>query len=203
MRLIRYLLVISASVALGAGGWLTYRLMQPPLVPSSATVLPAPIALPQFSLVDQHGRGFTLGDLKGQWNVVFFGFTHCPDICPVTLQVLASARRALTDAGHAAPPRIIFVSVDPERDTPEILRDYVEYFDAGAVGLTGSLEEIRKITTSLGIFFQKSPDGNGAYSVDHSAAVLVLDAKARFRAVFGAPHDIEEFVSDLPLVMAL
>lgn len=97
-------------------------------------------------------------------------------------------------------PNILLISVDPERDTPEIMAAYVGHFGPGVSGVTGSLEELRKLTSALGIYFEKSGEENGSYSVDHAAAVIVINKSAEFHALFGAPHDVEHFVSDIPLI---
>lgn len=172
-----------------------------PVPPRTATVLPDPNPVPAFSLLDQHGDAIDESVFSGQWDLVFFGFTHCPDICPTTLQVLAAARAELAEKGQSPLPRIVLVSVDPERDTPQVLGQYVDYFGDGNLGITGTLEETRKLTSGLGIYFQKQETGDEHYSVDHSAAVLVIDPDGGFSAVFGGTHKAENFVHDLPLLM--
>ena len=115
---------------------------------------------------------------------------------------LRNARRQLADAGQDPLPRIVLVSVDPERDTPELMSQYVDYFGEGNLGITGELDEIRKLTNGLGIYFEKSMQNGGDYSVDHSAVVIVVNPGGRFHALFGAPHKAENFVHDLPILMA-
>lgn len=198
---IRLLVAIVSLIALAIGAWLAFGITTRPAAPVSATVLPAPVELPPFELVDQAGERFTRADFEGHWNLVFFGFTHCPDVCPLTLQVLASARTELAAQGFAPLPRIVFVSVDPARDTPALVRDYVAYFDATAIGLTGTEVDVRELTDELGIFFQRAPGGGDNYLVDHSAAVLVIGPDARFRAVFGGPHEVGRYVADLPRIV--
>lgn len=161
---------------------------------------PAAIGGP-FQLTDQSGQTVTDKNLQGKPTLIFFGFTHCPDICPTTLQVLATARQTLADNGRGSLPRIVLVSVDPERDTPEILGRYVDYFGAGNLGLTGTLEEIRKLTGGLGIYFEKQPGSDDGYGVDHSGAVLLIDPDGGFHSLFGGPHVVEDYVHDLPLLM--
>jgi protein SCO1/2 len=202
MSPIRLLLAIVSLLAVAIGGWLSYRIVSPPPLPEKATVLPRPIGLPEFSLVDQNGEAFTRSAFRDRWSVVFFGFTHCPDVCPLTLQALASARRQLADAGQAPLPHIVLISVDPERDTPAVIGEYVRYFDADVTGVTGGAGELRKLTDGLGIFFQRSGAESGEYLVDHSAVVLVIGPEARFRALFSTPHRVEDFVNDLPLIVA-
>ena len=197
----RYILVaIVLGLALVAGIFVALR-TQEPAAPTSALILPEPEALPEFSRVDQHGRPVDRSVFKGQWDLVFFGFTHCPDICPATLQVLATAKATLAEQGQSPLPRIVLVSVDPERDTPELMGRYVDYFGAGNLGMTGTLAEVEKLTSGLGIYFRKQDSGNENYAVDHSAAVLLVDPQGRFGALFSGPHVVDDYVRDLPLVM--
>lgn len=174
----------------------------PPPQPETATVLPVAAELEDFSLLDQHGNEFSKEDFGGHWNLLFFGFTHCPDICPLTLQVLADARRSMTENGAETLPRIVLVSVDPERDTPAIISQYVSHFGADVVGVTGNLQEIRKLTDGLGIYFEKSNISDENYSVDHSSVVIIVNPDSQFHALFGAPHIAENFAHDLPLIMS-
>ena len=194
-------IAIVAVVAIATGAWLSFKVMTPAALPLTATLLPAPGPLPEFSLLDHDGNAIGRGVFSGQWSLVFFGFTHCPDICPLTLQVLADARKQLADKGMEPLPRIVLVSVDPERDTPEILGQYVQYFGDDNIGITGELEEVRKLTGRLGIFFEKTASDGDNYSVDHSAVVLVINPRGQFHALFSAPHIARNFVHDLPLIM--
>ena len=164
-------------------------------------VLPDPDPVPAFELVDQAGTPIDETVFEGQWDLVFFGFTHCPDVCPTTLQVLAAAKKALDEKGVSPLPRIVLVSVDPERDTPDILEQYVAYFGAGNLGITGSLEGVRALTQELGIYFEKRESDDGNYLVDHSAAVLLIDPQGRFSALFSGPHVVDSYVHDLPILM--
>jgi protein SCO1/2 len=173
----------------------------PPAAPRSATLLPGGVDLPGFSLLDHTGSPVDQGVFDGHWNLVFFGFTHCPDICPLTLQVLANARAQLAEDGFEPLPRIVLVSVDPERDTPEKLAQYVGYFGDQNLGLTGDLAELRKLTGALGIWFEKSALDGANYSVDHGAAVLLIGPDGDYRAVFSAPHETENFVHDVPIIV--
>lgn len=189
------------TVALAAGIFVALR-MQAPAELRAAFVLPAATPLPEFSLLDQSGQPVSRDVFRGHWNLVFFGFTHCPDICPVTLQILAKARQALAREGQQPLPRIVLVSVDPERDTPALLQKYVDYFGDGNLGITGDIAELEKLTSALGIYFKKQPGNADDYAVDHSAAVLVIDPDGEFHALFSGPHSIDNFVHDMPLLMA-
>lgn len=195
-----FIIAIALGLALAAGIFLALR-MQTPAAAQHATLLSPPSEIPEFSLVDHDGNPIDRTAFEGQWDLVFFGFTHCPDICPTTLQVLSAAKVRLDELDQSPLPRIVLVSVDPERDTPEIMRPYVDYFGAGNLGITGSLEEIEKLTSGLGIYFRKQPIDDDNYSVDHSAAVLVIDPEGRFNALFSGTHVIENYVDDLPVIM--
>ena len=195
------LTAFAVGLALAAGVYFALRAQQP-AEPVAALILPAPDPAPAFSLLDQHGNEIDETVFRGQWDLVFFGFTHCPDICPATLQVLATARSELEKRDQLPDFRIVLVSVDPERDTPEVLGQYVDYFGDGNLGITGALEEIRKLTAELGIYFEKQPADGDNYVVDHSAAVLVFDPDGRFSALFGGPHVVDNYVHDLPVLMA-
>jgi protein SCO1/2 len=198
----KYFIVAVAIIAIVTGIWMTSRVLSPPPQPQTATLLPAATDLAEFSLLDQDGEPFTRSDFAGRWNLVFFGFTHCPDVCPLTLQVLANARQLMIDDGQEELPRIVLVSVDPERDTPAVIGQYVSNFGEDTIGLSGELSELRKLTDGLGIFFEKSGVDGDSYSVDHSAVVIVVDPDGRFHSLFGAPHKAENFAHDLAIIMS-
>ena len=129
-----------------------------------------------FTLVDQHGKTVTDRDFRGRYMLVFFGFTHCPDICPAELQVISAS---LDDLGSKAEEVVpIFVTLDPERDTPEVMADYVKNFGSRFVGLTGSPEEIAEAAKAYRVAFSKfdnkGADSNDNYSIDHSAFVYLM-----------------------------
>lgn len=163
-----------------------------------ATVLQPAAKLGPFSLLDQGSNEFTAADFQGHWNLVFFGFTHCPDVCPTTLAQLAIASKRLQqDNRKDLNLRIVLVSVDPERDTPEVIAPYVSHFGDNVIGLTGSLEETAKLATSLGAFYQKVAIGDDQYSMDHSAAVVVVNPRGEFQALFNAPLQLDALVTDM------
>ena len=194
------ILGILLGSALAAGIFVATKVTTP-AEPRSAFIIPISSALPEFSLLDQTGAAVTANTFRGQWDLVFFGFTNCPDICPTTLQTLANARHELAATGAETLPRIVLVSVDPERDTPELLGQYVDYFGDDNLAVTGQLEEVTKLTSALGIYFEKAPTDDGNYGVDHSAAVLVIDPKGEFMALFSAPHVVADYLHDLPIIM--
>jgi protein SCO1 len=169
---------------------------------ATATVLDAPRALPDFTLVDDHGRTVTRAGLAGRWTLLFFGFTHCPDVCPMTLQVLARAQQALEDAPGELRPAIAFVSVDPGRDKPGQLAHYVAAFDADLRGLTGDDAALTTLTKALGAAYVRVDGANGDYTMDHTAAVFLLDPQARYVAVFTPPHDARTIAADVRAIAA-
>lgn len=196
------ILAFVLGVALAAGIWTAMNVQRTKAQPTTATVLPESQELAAFSLLDHRATPIDATVFKGQWDLVFFGFTNCPDICPVTLNILSAAKRQLSESGQVSLPRIVLVSVDPERDTADKLAQYLEAFDDDNLGITGEIGELRKLTSGLGIYFEKHDSGDEFYSVDHSAVVIVIDPEGRFHSLFGTPHSIENFVHDLPLLMA-
>jgi len=196
------IIALVLGIAIAAGFALSLQDAREPVVSLTATVLPAGNELPDFALFDQYGAAAGRSVFEGQWDVVFFGFTNCPDICPATMTVLGQARRELDARGQNPLPRIVLVSVDPERDTPEAMARYVAYFGDDNLGLTGELAEVRKLTDALGVFFQKAGADGEVYGVDHSTVVLVIDPEGRLKALFSAPHEVANLVHDLPLIMA-
>jgi protein SCO1/2 len=200
MRSKNIIIGILLGGALATGIFVAANLNVPAQV-TKAFIIPTPGALPEFALIDQSTAEVTADTFRGQWDLVFFGFTNCPDICPTTLQILANAKRELIEAGADSLPRIVLVSVDPARDTPEVLGQYVEYFGEDNLAVTGDLAEIVKLTSALGIYFEKSSTEGENYTVNHSAAVLVINPQAEFSALFSAPHVVENYVHDLPIIM--
>ena len=196
----KFFIAVVLAVALAAGLVVSTQLNTPAKL-RTALVLPTPNALPEFELLDPLGHAVSRETFVGQWSLMFFGFTHCPDICPLTLQTLAAAQSELDAAGQQPLPRIVLVSVDPERDTPQLIGQYVAHFGAGNLGVTGSLEELTKLTSALGIYFEKQSGDADNYAVDHSAAVLLINPNGEFHALFSGPHVAANYVHDLPIIM--
>jgi len=133
----------------------------------------------ELALTDHNGRPVTLADFRGKVVTVFFGFTHCPDVCPTTLAEMAKVMQEL--GPDADKVRVLFVTVDPERDTPELLRRYVPSFHASFLGLHGDAEAIARTAKEFKIFYQKQPLPGGGYTVDHSAGTYIFDRQGRLR----------------------
>lgn len=149
----------------------------------------------ELALTDHNGQRRTLADFQGKVVTLFFGFTHCPDVCPTTLGEMATVMKEL--GGDAGRVQVLFVTVDPERDTADVLKRYVPAFHPTFLGLTGSAEEIARAAREFKIFYQKQNLPGGSYSMDHSAGTYILDGQGRLRLFaqygVGAPallHDI-------------
>ncbi len=158
-----------------------------------ALVLQAPRPLPEFLLTDHRQQPFGPDRLQGHWTLLFFGFTHCPDVCPTTLNTLAGVTGRLADLPPETRPAVVMISVDPMRDTIEKLSAYVPFFDPDFVGATGDMGEILTLTRGLGVAFAYQPAGDGTeYTVEHTASVFLIDPRGRLAAIFNTPHRVEE-----------
>jgi len=152
-----------------------------------------------LALTDHNGTPRTLTDYAGRVVVVFFGFTQCPDICPTSLAEMAQVVRELgTDADRV---QVLFITVDPERDTPDVLRQYVTAFDARFVGLTGTPAEIRTAAGLFKVSYAKVPREGGDYTMDHTAAFFLLDARGQARVLTRANLGVAALVHDVRLLL--
>jgi protein SCO1/2 len=187
------LLAAAAVCAAFAGFWLARQLDREAPQLASGTWLPQAKAVADFRLLDATGQPFTRQDLIGRPALVFFGFTHCPDVCPTTLLKLARISRA------AAVPdlRVLFVSIDPQRDTPPVLGMYVHAFDAAFEGLTGDAATIARLAANFSIAVNRVELPGGDYTMDHSAVVFLLDRQAHMVAIFTPPFEVAPIIADL------
>jgi protein SCO1/2 len=193
--------IMTATVALAAtlaGVWLAASDREndsrATLLPDRVmTLFPDPKPLTAFALTDHQDRVFDLSRLKGKWSFLFFGFTHCPDICPTTLAILARARDNIAkDSVGAEDVQFVFISVDPNRDTAGKLRQYVSYFDTSFLGVTGNDAQIGNLARQLGVAYQVSlTPGLENYPVYHTTTVFLVDPRARYHAMFQPPFDAE------------
>jgi protein SCO1/2 len=148
-----------------------------------------------FKLTDQDGQAVSDQDLKGHPFLVFFGFTHCPDVCPTTLFEVSEILRSLgRDADRA---RALFVTVDPERDTPAVMKDYLSSFDPHLSGLTGDAAAIAAVAKAYRVYYKKVPLDQGGYTMDHTAIVYLMDKEGRFVAPFSLKRTTEAAAADL------
>lgn len=171
-----------------------HKLNQPRVISESelrangAIQLERPRILDNFELLADSGEEFHTDDLSGRWTLVFFGFTHCPDICPTTLATLDSFYQTL-DEETRANTDVLLVSVDPKRDTPEKLRDYVRYFNEDFRGITGEFLNLKRFANQLNVPFNKVPLEDGQYTVDHGSQVVLINPRGHYHAFFRAPLD--------------
>ena len=143
----------------------------------------------EFSLIDHHGSPFTREDLIDQWTLIFFGFTHCPDICPTTMAELAELKEQLVGT-EANDTRVVMLSVDPARDTPDRLAQYVPYFYTDFIGVTGDFTDILSFAQRLNAPLRKVSEPDGAYQMEHSANVMLMNPRGDYHGFFRTPLDI-------------
>jgi protein SCO1 len=184
------LLIVAALI-----GW---RLLPPQL---HGLQLQSPRVAEDFTLPTSTGEAMSLSDFRGKYVVLVFGYTYCPDVCPTTLNDVQQMLKAL-GAQRAEDVQVVMVSVDPERDTPEQLATYLNYFDPSFVGMTGTVEEIQPVARQFGIFFERQPgSSNTSYLVDHSAAVTLIDPDGYVRMIWTYGIKGAEMASDLGYLM--
>ncbi len=186
--------------------WLATALLacSPPQPPQlqQGTLLPSAKPIAGFNLINDKGEPFRLDSLQGHWTFAFFGYSHCPDVCPTTLGMLGQVMRRLQASDSIdSMPQGVFVSVDPQRDTPEMLARYVSYFYPDFVGVTGEPAEILALSRQLGILYVRNEGtSKDDYLIDHSAAIILFDPDGKFHALFNVPHDPDKIASDFLLI---
>ena len=160
-----------------------------------------PRELPAFSLRQSDGTPLVPGELKGHWTLVFLGFTHCPDVCPTTLATMAQAQKQWASIPETTRPRVLFVSVDPDRDTPDRIGEYAHAFHRDTLAATADVPSLENFARSLSMVFAKvaPEDGEPAdqYSVDHSATIAVLDPQGRMSGLVQPPFDAKVIAADM------
>jgi protein SCO1 len=194
-----FLIVIVMVLAAAAGLIVAQQMMQRTAEWRAAQLFPTPRPLADFELFTAEGERFSKADLEGQWNLLFFGFTNCPDVCPDTLAMLAQSMNQLALMRQDVKPQVVFVSVDPERDRGELLGDYVRWFSPDFVGVSGDDRQLQALSRQIGIvYYLEEPDeATGFYNVDHSASVLIVDPQGRLFGRFAHPLDPELVTADL------
>ena len=154
-----------------------------------AILWPAARDIADFSHIDQHGRTFSKADLYGHWSLLYFGYLECPDICPTTVRSLSQMRALMVEAGADADiPSIVFVSVDPSRDTPERIASYLAFFDKALIGLSGPPAQLDALAASIGIAYAENVEASGVRTMDHTTSIIVVDPQGRAIAALPAPH---------------
>jgi protein SCO1/2 len=188
-----WILGVAALCAALAGFWLARELDSSGPELASGTWLPRPKPIADFHLIDNLGKPFSLRDLQGTPTLVFFGFTRCPDVCPTTLLKLAQAKKTAAISGL----RVVFVTVDPARDTPPAVGLYVHAFDPDFIGLTGDEKSINRMAADFGVAVSKVDLPGGDYTMDHSAVVFLLNNQGQVAGIFTPPFDIPRLAADL------
>ncbi len=200
IRVIQLLLGVAVGLAI-AVVWLglqTSRTPSPPAAGGSDYFLSQPIPAPTFALTSQDGEKVSSADFPGKALVVFFGYTSCPDVCPLTLSKLGRAFQEMDEDGSRI--QVLLITVDPPRDTPERLRRYLSNFNPSFLGLTGTREEIRQVADGFGAYFS-DPRGEGNYTVDHTARTFVMDPSGRIVLTFPVTATAEEMARDLTKIL--
>src|SRR6476619_5268913 len=197
------ILVAALTVASGLWGMQHWMLRNEHARPQLQAVklFDQPRVLPSFSLQQSDQTPLIPGELKGHWTLVFLGFTHCPDLCPTTLAQLAQAQKQWTALPDSTRPRVLFVSVDPERDSPDAIGEYAHGFDRDTLAATTDIPALEAFARSLSMVFAKVPAPAGAppdqYSIDHSASIAVLDPQGRMAGVIMPPLDPRAISADM------
>jgi protein SCO1/2 len=202
----RSLPILLAAVAAFAIGILFYNYQSPQSISTedlqkATSLQTSPRELPSFSLTNHLNNPFENQDLTGSWSMIFFGFTHCPDVCPLTLNILDQVSNELSDFAHI--PRNIFISVDPKRDQPDSLKKYVEHFNQDMIGLTGTKDQIDNLTQSVGAIYAIGDNSKDNYLVDHSAHIFVTAPDGKMVALFSTPHDAKIIANDFKIISKL
>ena len=201
-----FLIVLVIALAAGLGLVASQRWFggdATPAGPELETVrlFPQPRELPPFALQQSDGTQLVPGELHGHWTLVFLGFTHCPDVCPTTLAELAQAQKQWEPLPEAQRPRVLFVSVDPERDTPDRIGEYAAFFHRDTLAATADIPALEAFARSLSLVFMKVPPSDDApadqYTIDHSAALALLDPAGRMAGVVQGPLDPAAIAADL------
>ena len=186
-------IVFAGVLVIAAGVLLALALRETPRG-AAGTALASAIGGP-FQLIDQNGEPFSDADLKGKWHLIFFGYTHCPDACPTALNEMSLALDRLGMKRDEV--GVVFITVDPERDTPDALKSYVQSFDAPIVALTGSPEAVAQAAKAYRVFYAKHPRADGDYDMDHSAVIYVMNPEGRFTATFTPDSSADAIVQRL------
>ena len=192
-------IILVAALAAGAGLWIGNRQFGQTHGSglASAVLYPQPRELPDFQLTAANGQPLTLADWRGHWTIAYFGYVSCPDVCPTTLSVFKQVWKGLDQPGLRDRVRINFISVDPQRDTPEALGKYVAFFSPDFVAATGSDEQLTRLTRALGLLYSRSTGPNGEIQVDHSGSAVIVDPQGRLVGMFRPPFAAADVVADL------
>jgi protein SCO1 len=189
-------MLVLAILAAGTGFYISLKQSQNQLRHNpgiEGLFWPNPKLIQEFNTLDQSGNQFGLDQMNGKWSFIFFGYTHCPDVCPVTMSVMADAYKQLAVDNKEL--QIIFVTVDPERDTRQILSQYVSYYNEKIIGLGGTIDMVNSLTTNIGVpYYLNNEEQTENYLVDHSASIFLIDPKGRMVGKLSPPHQKDKII---------
>lgn len=202
------LIVAFALIALLFGMWTQYNTSETPkhkFELEDGTILPIPHDISPFNLVGADNKPFTNQNLQGKWSMIFFGFTNCPMLCPTTLSTLNKMYQILEKDQVSTMPQIVFISLDPDRDTPKDIAKYLKSFNKHFVGATGKQKDLDKLTKEMNVVyeFSKNPHGkkdDNSYTVNHSGTLLLVNPQGKLFAIFSTPHDAQKLSHDLQAI---
>jgi protein SCO1/2 len=200
-----FLKVILSLAALSLGLWFGLNIDSKPSASApraNGAVFESPRPLTAFTLHDHLGASFDLRRLTDHWTFLYFGYAHCPDLCPTTLAALSVAKHVLTRESPQTPTQFVFISVDPDRDTRERLRNYVTFFDSSLIGVTGTPDNLKALSAQFGASYRLPKDREKGYAVDHTDVILIVSPKPAFAAVLTPPHDGTRIAKDFRGVVA-
>lgn len=191
-RFLAFVIFAIIALVLGIGFNLWHsaktRISPPPI---ASTTIEQPQLIPEFHLVNGQGKPFTNHNLKGHFSFLFFGFTHCQSICPLTMALLTQLYKELKDE-RIRVPQVIFITLDPKRDTPKVVGAYVKAFNPNFIGVSGPLAGIRQLSKQMGVVFiqaQQSKDSETNYQIDHSGTLYLINPEGKLAAIFSPPHE--------------
>lgn len=168
-----------------------------------ATVFPQPRTITPFQLKDMSGKSLNIENLKGHYSLIFFGFTHCPDLCPTTLAMLNQSYKMMENAKLKTLPQVLFISVDPERDNSKNIKTYLSSFNTAFLGATGSKKQLDKLTQEMSVIYTKvaNVEDPANYMIDHSGTILIVNPEGQFYGVFTMPHDPQKIAHDMGVLL--
>ena len=197
-------ILILALLAL-VGGYYAGNLFksEPPPIPVLASVLTPPKEIREFNLTGGDAKPFTLESFKGHWTMVYFGYTYCPDICPTSLTDMTRVYNRLADRPEITGQlKTLLISVDPDRDTPERLKEYVTYFNSDFTAATGDADSLSRVAKDFAAYYKvHEPDENGNYPVDHSSTFSLVNPEGKIAAIFLSVADAEQAAFDLSVII--
>lgn len=200
----KIILILAAGIALVAGAWLgSYKEQHTTLKAEKiqGVILPQGKTIRPFQLTNHNEQVFTQENLKDHWSMLFVGYTQCPDICPAALSVLKQVHKLMSEQSLRA-PQMIFISIDPERDSYASLSEYVRYFNEEFIGVTGELNQLKNIAQQLSVSFMKAPGSSGNidnddYLMDHGTSFMLINPQGKLQSFLTAPHDPVQIIDSI------